>query len=254
MIGCLTQNGCNVEALDYFHKMQSEGMSPNNITFICAMEACANLAALEEGQQIHTSIVMICYEHEIKVSNALIDMYSKCGSLVFAMSLFRRMRHRTIVSWNAMIAAFGQHGLGKEAMALFWQMQTEGVKPDNITFISIMNACSHMGLVEDGWCFFFTMCRDHKLVHMIDHYVCMIDLLGRAGRLDEAETVVINIPFENTVVAWLCLLAGCRTHGDVERGSCAANRCFKLDPGHGAPYIVLSNLYTGLFFSDLKDL
>jgi pentatricopeptide repeat protein len=154
-----------------------------------------------------------------------------------------------------MIVAFGQHGLGREASSLFRKMQSEGIKPDSISFIAVMNACCHNGLVEEGLWFFLSMEEGHGHVHIIiDHYVCVIDLLGRAGRLDEAESAVRSIPCKGTVVAWLCLLACCRIHGDVERGSSAANHCFRLDPEHGAPYIVLSNLYyTGLIPADLKE-
>lgn len=254
MIGGLAQNNCNEEAIECFQNMQLQGVSPNDITFICAMEACANLAAFNEGLQIHSSILMVCYEHETKISNALIDMYSKCGSLESAVSVFTRMHQRTLVSWNTMIVSFGLHGYGKDALDLFCNMQAESLKPDIITFIAVMNACSHMGLVDDGLYLFLHMHDDHGLVYDIDHYVCIIDLLGRSGRLDEAEEVVLNMPSGDTMIAWLCLLSACKIHGDAERGSYAASRCFKMDQSHAAPYVMLSNIYMELVFSELQGL
>lgn len=253
MIGGLAKNGCNEEALELFRKMQCQGILPNDVTFIGAMDICGNLALLEEGLAIHTSMLILGYEHEIKISNVLIDMYSKCGSLELALSMFESTHHRNVVTWNAMIAAFGQHGFGTEALAFFQKMQENGIKSDTVTFIAVMNACSHMGLVDEGWCTFLYMYYD-GYVHEIDHYVCIIDLLGRAGRLDEAEEVVLKCPSEGASVAWLCLLAACKLQGDAEKGAYAASRCFKLDQTHAAPYIVLSNIYMKLVFSDLQGL
>ncbi|MCO5561489.1 hypothetical protein L7F22_015110 [Adiantum nelumboides] len=253
LIGGLVGNDCNEEALECYQNMQSQGVFPNDITFLHAMEACANMALLEVGLEIHTSILIMCYDHRIKVRNALIDMYSKCGSLELALSMFKSTHQRSDVTWNAMIAAFGQHGYGNEALALFWRMQAHGIKPDAITFTSVMNACSHVGLVEEGWCLFLHM-HDGGEAHEMDHYVCIIDLLGRAGRLDEAEEVVLKCPYSSGLVAWLCLLAACKLHGDTGKGLYAAGQCFKLDRTHSAPYIVLSNLYVDLVFSELRGL
>ncbi|KAI5083757.1 hypothetical protein GOP47_0003500 [Adiantum capillus-veneris] len=253
LIGGLVENGCNEEALECLQNMQSEGVSSNDITFIHAMEACGNMPLLEVGLEIHHAILIMCFDQKIKVRNALIDIYSKCGNLGLALRVFKSTHQRSDVTWNAMIAAFGQHGCGKEALALFWRMQAHSIKPDVITFISVMNACSHVGLVEEGWCLFLHM-YDGGYAHEIDHYVCIIDLLGRAGRLDEAEEVVLKCPSGSGLVAWLCLLAACKLHGNAEKGSYAAGQCFKLDQTHSAAYIVLSNIYVDLVFSDLQDL
>lgn len=254
MIGGLAQNSCNEEALECFRHMRMQGVSPNDITFMCVLEACANLVALTEGSQIHSLVLLVGYENETKVGTALIDMYSKCGSLESAADVFGCVHQRTLVSWNAMITAFGLHGFGTDAVALFSKMRAEYLKPDVITFIAVMNACSHVGLVNDGLKIFLCMNNDYGLEYEIDHYVCVIDLLGRSGRMDEAEEVVLNIPLGDTVVAWLCLLSACKIHGDTERGFSAASRCFKMDQCHAAPYVMLSNMYMELVFSELQSL
>ncbi|KAH7432600.1 hypothetical protein KP509_07G030200 [Ceratopteris richardii] len=250
MIGCLSGNGCNEEALELFKSMQSHKIPPNDITFICVMEACAESALLKDGMDIHTLVIVQSFEYHVKVCNALIDMYGKCGSLQSAWKVFKTMGERTLVTWNAMIVAFGQHGAGEKAMTLFWKMQRDGLKPDGITFTALMNACSHAGLVQDGWLLFHHVHDAYRYAHESDQYICIIDLLGRAGRLEEAEEVILKSPARSELVAWLCLLAACKLHGDVDRGLYAASCCFKFDKTFAAPYIVLSNIYMELLFSE----
>eukprot|EP00249_Psilotum_nudum_P016668 c25935_g8_i1 orf=2-886(+) len=171
-------------------------------------------------------------------------MYAKCGSLDDARRVFDQMNQRNVVSWTAMIAAYAQNGYGKESLELFQQMHSEGVKPNRITFVSILSACSHAGLLDDGWRYFNSMRKDPGMVPAVEHYGCMIDLLGRAGRLDEAESLVNNAPFGNYAGAWMTLLGACRIHGDVDRGARAAECIFELDPHNAAPFVLLSNIYS----------
>eukprot|EP00249_Psilotum_nudum_P023613 c28935_g4_i7 orf=436-1446(+) len=177
------------------------------------------------------------------MGNALVNMYGKCGSLTDARSLFDKMPHHNVVSWNSMISVYAQNGNGKAALELFPLMGLEGVKPDNITFIGILSACSHTGLLDDGCYQFISMSRDHLITPRLDHYVCMIDLLGRAGQFNEAEGLINSIPFEPHPVLWINLLGTCRIHGDVERGAQAAEHAFELDPNNTAVFVLLSNIY-----------
>lgn len=245
LITACGQNYHCKEALDFFCQMQHEGVEPDNVTFVCALEACASLVALEEGKMIYTAIIDNGFELDVIVGSSLISLYGKCGSVYDARNVFGRISHRSVVSWNAMIAVLSHNGHGKQALSLFHQMQIEGVEPDDITFICVLTACSHTGAVDFGRHFFVSMRRDHGIAHIVAHYLCMIDLLGRAGHLEEAENLIHNMSSENATMAWHCLLGACRTHDDVERGVRAANNCFRSEPMKGAPYVLLSNLYAG---------
>lgn len=243
MISAYAQDEHNKEALELFHQMQFEGVKPDKITFVCILNACASLAALEEGGEIHAAIVDSGYNSDIVVGTALINMYGKCGKVCVAKSVLARLPVHDRVSWSALITACAQNGQAKEALELFQQMQSDGVRPDGITFTSILTACSHTGQVNDGRCYFVSMRTDHDLTHTVEHYACMVDLLGRAGHLDEAENLIKNMLSKRDAVAWLSLLSACKLHGDVARGERAATHCFQLDPKNVVPYVMLSNIY-----------
>ena len=157
-------------------------------------------------------------------------MYGKCGNLQKAHRLFNASSHPNIATWNALIAAFSHNGHGVEALVYFYKMQSEGINPDEITFVSILTACSHAGWIDDGREYFILMKRYFDVIYTQDHYVCMIDLLGRAGRLEEAQYMINELSIEKADVAWLCLLGACKIHDDYERGFYAAQRLFNLSP------------------------
>ncbi|KAJ7529534.1 hypothetical protein O6H91_15G055500 [Diphasiastrum complanatum] len=242
IISACAQNAHSKEALEYFDEMQNNGIRPDHVTFACALDACADLVSLEKGQELHAAIINNGYEGHVLVANALINVYGKCGCLLDARGVFYQMFQRDVVSWNAMIAACAHNGHGNEALYYFNEMQNEGTKPDQITFLSVLNACSHTGCIDDGRKYFILMTEDHGLTPKMEHYLCLVDILGRAGHLDEAEGLVNTMSCENKVRVWLCLLGACRIHGDVERGVRAANHVFKLDPNSPAPYVLLSNM------------
>lgn len=246
MIAACAQNAQGMEALEHFHQMQNEGIEPNNVTFICAIEACMSLATLKEGQQIHAAILDGGYEPDVMVGTSLITMYGKCGSVDEARIVFLRMHKRTVIAWSAMLAACAQNGHEMEALELFHQMQHDGVKPNEITFISVLAACSHTGCFDDGMDYFATMKRDHGIRYTLDHYTCMIDLLGRAGHLEEAEDLIKSLPGAIVAAPWSSLLCACRVHGDIERAERAANQCLELDPSNASPYIELSHMYSAV--------
>lgn len=242
IIGACTQSGNGKEGLKVYTQMRLEGIMPNNITFLCALDACASVSAIGSGQEIHATIYDSGYEGDVMMGNALINMYGKCGSLYDARRVFNSIHQRDVVCWTSMIATLSQNGHVKEALDLFKQMKHEGIKPNDVTFVCTLNACSHTGQINAARQFFLSMNRDHGLPYSEDHYVCMIDLLGRAGHLDEAEDLIAYIPSEKVTVAWLCLLAACKIHGDAERAARAASHCHELDPNDVTPFVTLSNI------------
>ncbi|KAJ7523112.1 hypothetical protein O6H91_18G038200 [Diphasiastrum complanatum] len=232
MMTAYVQNGQGMEALNLFDQMQIDGIYPNQITFLCAIDACASLAALETGRMIHNAVVDRGHSEQVVIGNALVNMYGKCGSVQDAKDVFDRMPARNVVSWSAMIAASAQNGHAREALDLFDQMLREGLKPNHVTFLSILTACRHMGHVDAGWHYFDSMSQDHGIPRTVEHYVCLIDLLGRAGQLDDAEELINSMPFSNDPRGWLCLLGACKFHGDMERGVRAANKKGDREANH----------------------
>lgn len=245
MIAGYAQNGIAKEALVLFHEMQLAGVEPDSLTIVIILPACADLGALKQGKWIHHYVVRNGFGSDIYVGTALIDMYAKCGSIEVARQLFDKMSKRDVISWNAMIAGYGMHGLGEDALAIFAQMQEAHMKPDNATFVGVLSACSHAGLVDKGWDYFGCMSRDYYITPSVEHCACMVDLLGRAGRLEEARDFIEEMPLEPDTGVWGALLGACRIHCNIELGEHAAEHLFRLAPGHSGYYVLLSNIYAG---------
>eukprot|EP01018_Ginkgo_biloba_P000317 Gb_38242 [translate_table: standard] len=243
LIAGFAQNGHYMEALNFFRQMQLAGVKPDMKTFTSVLPACANLAALEQGMEIHEQITTSGIQADDFVLNALVDMYAKCGSIEKARDLFDNMHRRDIVSWTAMIAGYAMHGYGKEALEIFEQMQHSGTKPNRITLVCVLQACCHAGLVDKGLQYFDSIIRDYHIIPAMEHYGCMVDLLGRAGCLEEAQTFINKMPIKADATVWICLLGACRIHNNVELGEYAAKHIFELDPKNTAPYVLLSNIY-----------
>eukprot|EP01018_Ginkgo_biloba_P029526 Gb_22656 [translate_table: standard] len=243
MISGFAQNGQGEEALKHFCQMQVACIRPNEVTYPSVLSACASLVALGQGMKIHNHTIKTGLEFDVFVGSALVDMYAKCGSIRNAYEVFTNMPERNEVSWNAMISGYAQHGRGKEALHLFEQMQRDGMKPNHITFISVLSACSHVGLVDEGRHYFKSMIQDHNIIPTQDHYACMVDLLGRAGHLDEAKHIINDMPFEPDAVVWRALLGACKIHGNVEIGQRAADCILELKPQDAATYVIMSNIY-----------
>jgi pentatricopeptide repeat protein len=218
-------------------------MQPDEVTFGAVMSACASLAALELGKQIHVDIIRTGMDSFVCVSNSLVTMYAKCGILDDARRLFDAMPEKDVVSWNAIIAGYAQHGCGMAAQQLFEQMLQVGIKPDCISFTGVLSACSYAGLIDEGYYYFNSMYRDHSIMPEIEHYACMIDLLGRAGHLDAAKHFIDNMPFEPDAILWATLLNASRIHGNTDLGQYAAECLFKLEPNNPSTYVLLSNIY-----------
>eukprot|EP01018_Ginkgo_biloba_P003629 Gb_16327 [translate_table: standard] len=243
MIAGYAQNGLANDALILFHQMQQAGVKPNSVTMVSVLSACAYLAALQQGKWIHAYIVKSGFESDVSVGNSLVDMYAKCGSLEIARNFFDKMPKRDVISWNAMIAGYGMHGHGEDALAVFTQMQQTSVKPNHITFVSILSACSHAGLVDYGWQYFDCMGRDYCIAPTVKHYACMVDLLGRAGYLDEAYDFIKSMPLEPDDSVWGALLGACRIHCNIEIGERVAEHLFDLEPENAGYYVLMSNIY-----------
>eukprot|EP01018_Ginkgo_biloba_P006259 Gb_32983 [translate_table: standard] len=243
MISGYSQNEYCEEAVKCFRRMHRQGMNLDECTFVCVLSAYSSLAALEQGKQIHALIVRTGFVSYVSVGNALVTMYAKCGTIENARYMFDKLSKQELVSCNAMIAGYAQHGYGKEAVQLFEQMLQEGIKPSPITFISVLSACSHTGLVDEGRCYFNSMTQEHCITPSMDHYSCIIDLLGRAGRLKEAEDFIKSMPFEPNATGWAALLGACWSHHNIELGNHAAERLFVLEPQNASAYVMLSNMY-----------
>eukprot|EP01018_Ginkgo_biloba_P013180 Gb_21047 [translate_table: standard] len=243
MIAGYVQNGQSVEALKLFQQMQLAGVKPNSSTFVSVLPACSNLAALEQGMEIHEDIIKSGVLSHAFVENALIDMYAKCGSIKMADNLFDKMHQRDAVSWTSMISGYAMHGCGIKALELFEQMENFGMNPNHITFVSVLSACCHAGLVDEGQKYFYCMSQYYRITPTMKHYVCMVDLLGRAGHLDEAQDFVDKMPIKPDATVWICLLGACRIHNNIHMADRVAEYIFQLDPKNPAPYVLLSNIY-----------
>ncbi|KAL3513145.1 hypothetical protein ACH5RR_025862 [Cinchona calisaya] len=243
MISGCAQNGFGEEGLKLFNQMRLEGVEQCDYAFAGAITSCAVLAALKHGCQLHAQLVRLGFESSLSAGNALITMYGRCGVVEAAHSLFLTMPCVDSVSWNAMIAALGQHGHGAQALKLFEEMLGEQIAPDRITFLTVFSACTHAGLVEEGRRLFYSMHEKFGISPGEDHYARLIDLLCRAGKLSEAKDVIHSMPFEPGAPIWEAFLAGCRNHRNIDLGVQAAERLFDLIPQHDGTYILLSNMF-----------
>ncbi|KAG9441960.1 hypothetical protein H6P81_017814 [Aristolochia fimbriata] len=237
------QCGQPAKALHAVAEMRSVGIWPNKFTIATAINACANLASLEEGKKNHGLRIKLGDSMDACVDNAIIDLYAKCGFMDSALGVFRGMNENSVVSWTTMIMGYAQNGLVREALEIFEEMRIKNIKPNDITFICVLYACSEGGFVEEGWEYFSSMARDHGITPGEDHYACMVNLLGRTGRIKEAETLIKNMPFKPGVLVWQTLLGACNSHGDIETGKRAAKQALALDKEDPSTYILLSNMF-----------
>ncbi|XP_057851870.2 pentatricopeptide repeat-containing protein At3g24000, mitochondrial [Cryptomeria japonica] len=237
------QNMLANEALELVCEMQWEGVKPDNFAFASILSACAGIAAIEQGMQVHTQIIQMGFEQDIYVENALVDMYSKCGNIEAAWNVFDSIYNPNVVSWTAMITGYAKHGLAEKAIQLFEQMLQVGIMPNHITFVGVLSACNHVGLVEKGYRYFESMIHDYGITPRMEHYVCMVDLYGRNGCLEEAKNLIDRMPIKPDALVWQTLLGSCKVHGNMELGKVAAEHVIELKPHDSAGYVLLSNIY-----------
>ncbi|XP_038696151.1 pentatricopeptide repeat-containing protein At1g08070, chloroplastic [Tripterygium wilfordii] len=247
MIGGYTHMSQYKEALVLFGLMLQSNIEPNDVTLLSILPACSHLGALDLGKWVHAYINRK-FKH-ITTSNlqtSLLDMYAKCGDIKAAEQIFNAMKQRSLGTWNAMISGLANHGHADKALELFSLMTNGGIKPDDITFVGVLSACSHAGLVDLGRNYFNSMIHDYKFSPNLYHYGCMVDLLGQAGLFEEAEILIKNMEMKPDGAIWGSLLAACRVHGHVELGEYVAERLFELEPENPGAYVLLSNIYAGV--------
>ncbi|KAL4382704.1 hypothetical protein S245_014410 [Arachis hypogaea] len=237
------QSGEAEKAMNIFIRMLEYDVQPTEVTYSSVLRACASLAALEPGLQVHSLIIKTTYNKDTVVANSLIDMYAKCGRITDARVIFDKMNKQDEVSWNAMICGYSTHGLGVEALNLFDMMQQSNSKPNKLTFVGVLSACSNAGLLERGQALFKSMLKDYGIEPCIEHYTCMVWLLGRLGQFDEAAKLIGEIPYDPSVMVWRALLGACVIHKNIDLGSVCAQRVLEMEPDDDATHVLLSNMY-----------
>ncbi|KAH7845616.1 hypothetical protein Vadar_004078 [Vaccinium darrowii] len=246
MISGYKRYGFYVEALDVFRQMQMEGVEPDWVSLIAVLPACAHLGALELGKWIHFYAEKNRFLHITCLCNSLIEMYAKCGSINQARQLFDEMPERDVISWSTMIGGLANHGKAHEAIKLFQEMQRFKVEPNEITFVGLLSACAHAGFADEGLKYFGSMRKDHNIEPGIEHYGCLVDLLGRTGDLDRALETIKNMPMKPDSAIWGSLLSSCRTHGNLDIAVIAMEHLIELEPDDAGNYVLLSNIYAKL--------
>lgn len=240
------QNGFSEDAVRVFRDMQRNGIEADDFTLGSVISSCANLASLEEGSQFHCLALVSGFVPWLTVSNALISLYGKCGNVEDSSRLFSEMSYRDEVSWTALVSCYAQFGKAYETIDLFEKMLAFGFKPDGVTFIGVLSACSRAGLVEKGKHYFESMVEEHCVTPIADHYTCMIDLLSRSGRLEEAKSFINNMPITPDAIGWSTLLSSCRFQGNLEIGKWAAESLMELEPQSPASYVLLTSMYAAM--------
>ncbi|XP_028797528.1 pentatricopeptide repeat-containing protein At2g03880, mitochondrial-like [Neltuma alba] len=237
-------NGSHEESLKMFSDMRIVGIKPDQFVVASVLSACAELTVLEFGKQVHSDFIKSGLQSSLSVENSLVAMYAKCGCLDDANCIFDSMQTRDVVTWTALIVGYAQNGKGMDSLMFYNAMISSGTKPDFITFIGLLFACSHAGLVNDGRMYFQQMNKVYGIKPGPPHYACMIDLYGRSGMLNEAKELLNKMDVKPDATVWKALLAACRVHGDIELGQMAAQNLFELEPMNAMPYVLLSNMYS----------
>ncbi|CDY11522.1 BnaA09g40880D [Brassica napus] len=243
MILGFAQNGRPIEALNYFSQMRAWTVKPDTFTYVSVITALAELSVTHQAKWIHGVVMRNCLDKNVFVATALVDMYAKCGAITTARKVFDMMSERHVTTWNAMIDGYGTHGIGKAALELFEEMRKGNVKPNGVTFLSVISACSHSGLVEAGVKCFHMMKEGYSIEPSMDHYGAMVDLLGRAGLLNEAWDFIAQMPVKPAVNVYGAMLGACQIHKNVSFAEKAAERLFELNPDDGGYHVLLANIY-----------
>jgi pentatricopeptide repeat protein len=226
--------------------MRKEGFSPDVVTFMTILKACASIGAIDKGKQIHDEIVAASLlNDDVLLGTALVDMYAQCGMFSRAKRILSELPNRNVVAWNALMAGYARRGRCDEAFECFEHMQDEGgLLPDAVTFLCLMNACSHSGLLEKAEMHFHEMRDKHGVVPSVEHYTCMVAMLGFGGQFGKAVSAIKMMPFSGSRPVWLALLAGCRKWGNVKLGRWAFDQIMHLDNTCTSAYVLMISIYT----------
>ncbi|KAJ4967093.1 hypothetical protein NE237_018942 [Protea cynaroides] len=241
------QNGFVQESLRLYMLMNANGLRPNHMTFASISKSCATCTDLKLGLQFHAQIIITGFESYILVSNSFINLYAKCGDINDSSRIFQNtINYRDVITWNSMICGYTYHGCGREALDTLLDMKTSGEKPNSVTFIGVLSACSHAGLVKEAEAIFKSMYRDHGIVPCEEHYSCMVDVLCRGGNLREAKDLIESMPFRPCSLIWQTLLSACRNNENIQLGKEVAEKVMQLEPLDSSAYILLSNIYASV--------
>ncbi|WCJ32604.1 Tetratricopeptide repeat (TPR)-like superfamily protein [Euphorbia peplus] len=245
VIRICSRSGDDIEALKLFNEMRAQGIKPNFITLLAVIKACSNLASFEHGIGSHGYIVKcgIDNDMDLSIGNALISMYSKCGCLADSHQIFKEMHTRDSVSWSTLIAGYGLHGYGEEALCLFHEMQAKGLEVDGITVLGVLSACNHAGLVKEGQRIFNDIKKEGKIPLSGEHYACQIDLLGKSGKINDALDTLQTMPMKPSTKIWSSLVSACKTHGYLEIAEMLVQNVIKSEPSNAANHTSLSMVY-----------
>ncbi|CAI0382057.1 unnamed protein product [Linum tenue] len=245
MIGGLIEDGRVDEALKLFYVMPvKDVVARTNMIVISTLSVCGSLATLNHGREVHAQLVRSLFDCDVYVCSVLITMYMKCGDLVNGKRVFDRFTSKDTVMWNSIITGYAQHGLGKEALQVFYDMVSSGVPPDEVTFIGVLSACSYTGRVKEGLQLFESMKSKYLVNPKTEHYSCVVDLLGRAGKLNEAMNLIRDMSVEADACVWGALLGACRIHNRLDMAEVVAKKLLLLEPENTGHYILLSNIYS----------
>ncbi|KAH7295758.1 hypothetical protein KP509_27G064300 [Ceratopteris richardii] len=245
LIAGYVQQGKGEKALKCFAQMQDIGILPDSVTFICVLQACSILGAVDKGEQIHNKIAKEgLHRSDSAVGNALVDMYVKFGALAKARQLLDELPIQDVVVWSALISGYAQHGQGQAALECFEFMEYKGLNPDPFTMASVLNACSHSGLIEEGQIYFLYLNTKYGTLPNVEHYTCMVDLFGRAGLFEKAIALIQDMPSLDYLLVWSALLGACQRWGDVNLGKWAFNHAVQMDKSYASMYVCMANMYT----------
>lgn len=242
----LGENDCGEEGLRFFLRMKGEGFNPDHATFTSILNICSILPSLPFGKQAHAEIIKAGFDQFVAVSNAIVTMYARCGSIHSAERAFSYMPSNDTISWNSIICGFSQHGNAREALKFFEWMRSTDVKPDQVTFIGVLSACSHVGLINEGKHYFNLMRYKYFLQPTCEHYTCIVDLLGRSGFVGEAIEFIHGMRedgIEASASMWGALLGASRIHGNFEMGEIAGKRVLEMEPWNAGAYMILAEIY-----------
>ncbi|KAI7987850.1 Pentatricopeptide repeat-containing protein [Camellia lanceoleosa] len=243
MINCYSQSKQYIEALAIFNEMKSHGISPDEVTMATVISACAHIGALDLGKEIHLYVMQNEFDLDVYLGSALVDMYAKCGSLDRSLLVFFKLREKNLFCWNSIIEGLAVHGYAEEALAMFSRMEREKIKPNGVTFISVLSACTHAGLVEEGRRNFLNMTHDFSIPPEMQHYGCMVDLLCKAGLIKDALELIQSMRIVPNSVIWGALLSGCRLYKNLEIAQVAVNKLMVLEPNNSGYYTLMVNMY-----------
>ena len=244
LIAGYTDHGYGEEALLCYEQMQLQGILPNAVTFISILRACGSIGAIEKGQEIHTELERKGFlEQNNLVGSTLVDMYAKCGSVSIARQVFERLPDRDTVSWNSLISGYAQLGESEYFVHIVDRMLGEGIRPDSVTLLVVLNACSRSGMFTSSQTYFEVMSKDYGVIVTPEHHACMVNLLGHAGHVDRAMAMMNKMPFCPTLPAWRAVLGACRNSGSIELAKQAFEHAMHLDETHSASYVLMSQIY-----------